>query len=1007
MWQRKPEILARQDCTCPPLCFDTTTTQASVGARRLRLTPRSMAVLQHLVERAGQLVGKDDFHRCVWRGAAVSDGALVVCIRELRKELHDDARVPLYIETVHRRGYRFIGPIADSSDLSPAMHGQHQPDIGSAIGRATELTQLQECVDRARNGRRQLVFITGEPGIGKTTLVNEFLRSLSEQSSRRPVSRHPGIPATPRIARGQCVDLYGPTEPYLPILEAVDRLCRASDGAAVIEVLEREAPTWLVQLPGLSSRERYPSVQNRSHGVPQARMLRELAVALEQLSRNRLLVIVLEDLHWSDPSTVNALSVLARRQDPAQLIVIGTYRPPDVLACNHPLRAIKDDLQVHGFCKEISPQAWSAENIVEFLRSRNADSIAPGTTPSPALVEILNHRTEGNPLFVAAMVDDLVSRGVLTHGSAGWAIAEEAVHGYHRVPAGIRQLLLLQGERLSAEDRALLEASSVAGFEFSAAAAAAALDHDLVDIERKCEVLASQGQFLRRSGIAPWPDGTVAARYAFRHAMHQQVWFELLTPTVLQTYHRRIGLRKELAYGTRAVEIAAELAGHFIDGKVLPKAIHYLRIAGANAARRSAHQEAVYLLSLGLNLVKALPRSADLDRQELELQTTLGPVLMAARGYAAPEVERIYAAARKLSVRVGETSQIFMVLYGLWTVYVVRPRHRAAVAIARRLLELAEHGDDSGRRIEAHWAHGCSSFLLGDIRDGHEHFACSTRVYRASTTRNLAYEYGHDPGVSTLSFGAITSWQLGYLDQAVRNTKDALHLAQELRHPFSLAYALTFGAWIHLLEADYSEASRLAKAGLEQSIAYEVPMFRAMCSIFLGTAATLAGDKRTSALADIRDNIELYRSRGGDCICPHFFALYAEACGYLQEPAAGMAAVEEGLRLVNANDERWCEAELYRLRARLVLQDTSAEMINPSVLAAEEDFVRAIDISRRQHAITPALRASVDYARLLSAQGRGTQARALLNDALVLFREGYATADLRTAFQLLDSLSTA
>lgn len=1016
MANSRRRVSARSSVESLPVLVDQGNAQAVVGTQRLHLTPRSFAVLVCLVDRAGQLVTKSQLHRLVWRGAEVSDGALVVCVRELRKALGDDARVPRYIETVHRRGYRYVGPaLAEASSADVIECAAVMPEV---IGRDAELARLHACYQTACTGKAQMVFVAGEPGIGKTTLINAFLAVLQagpsvaatvadDRSGHTPVrTTRLSVPALahrtakPRIARGQCIELYGATEAYLPILEALDRVCRNRDGVCVIDVLEREAPGWLAHLTGLTAGARFDALLRRSHGTTQARMLRELAVALEQLSAERPFVLVLEDLHWSDRSTIDALSMLARRRERARLLVICTYRPSDMRSGNLPLCALRDELLALTHCQEIAPANWGNAEIRQYLARWSMAGTAVPCAVAANAVELLHERTGGNPLFVTAMIDEFETRGVLTRDALGWHI-NATLNPIHTIPLSIRQLLTRQGKRLPAAARALLEAASVAGFEFSAAAAAAALELQTFDVERHCDALAAQGQFLRRAGIAIWPDGTLAARYAFVHALHQEIWYEQLTPTVLQTYHRRIGLRKEAGFGARASEIAGELAAHFIDGRDLPRAIDYLCLAGASAAQRSAHNEAVRLLTAGLDLVKGLPRDDALDRRELHIQNTLGPVLMAARGYGAPEVEQTYAQARKLSFRVGEKSQTFKALYGQWTYSVVRPRHRVALGIAHRLLVLSRQLDGPHWRIEAHWALGCSHFLLGEIRLGNHEFALAAKRYRAAQAHALAYEFGHDPAVSTLSFGAVSSWMLGRLDQAVSDAQEALRIAEQLGHPFSHVYALTFGAWIRLLEGEYTESARLAQAGLEHSQIYGVPQFRAMCSIFLGAAQIFLGAGTPDVLATISDHIADYQRGGAESICPHFLTLYAQACATMGMPAAGLIAIDEGLAMLERNEERWCEAELYRVRAMLTLS-----LHGPAAhTAVEADLRRAIDIANRQLAITPALRACTAYARLLQTQGQEPAAARILRDALAVFHEGFDCADLQAGAAMLAELT--
>ena len=972
------------------LHIDEDDARAALGREPLRLSPRAFAVLAYLARHVGRLVDKYELHRAVWRGAIVGDGALVVCIRELRVALGDDARRPSYIETVHRRGYRYIGAVRSNAESHAATDSRETRRL---LGRAAPLAALEAARARAAEGQAQLVFVTGEAGIGKTTLVNAFLAAMGTDEPAAAA-----VPLAPACTRGQCIDIHGAMEPYLPLLEALDLLCREADGDQVIDLLEREAPSWLLQLPGAVAGDRYSRLQQRAHGTSQARMLRELAGALRALSLHRLVVMVLEDLHWSDPSTVNALSMLARRADPARLMIIGTYRPADLNAREHPLLAVRDELLAHGACHEIALDGWNSDAIADYLASRGPAGAIDSATIDTTVVDFIAHRTEGNPLFVSVVVDDLLESGNLTLDATGARLTDDAVRIRRRVPSGIGPLLMRLGERLPPSAQALLEAASVAGVEFSAACIAAAVARDLASVESELEHLASRGLFLRRAGVAHWPDGTLAARYHFIHALHQQSWYERLSPTSLQVFNLRIGARKEHGWRDRVAEIASELAGHFTDGQDFPRAVTYLRLAGLSAARRSAHQEATTLMNLGLALVKQLPAGATRDGQELDLRTALGPVLMASKGYGSREVESTYAAARNLSLRVGSTRQMFVSLYGLWSVYLVRPRHRVAQSIAERLSAIANAEEELAWQIEASWAQGCSSFLSGQLSLGSSQFERCIALYRRSNLTQLALDFGHDPGVSALSFGAWALWQQGLLDKATAYLERALVVAQDLRHPFSVAYAQTFGAWLHLQAQRYDEAQQLAAQGAERCAHYGLPQLQAMCEIVRGIAIATAAGINGTTLAHASAAIEEYRQSGGECLVPQFLVNYAEACAQCGRPDTGLDAIERALRMLDANEERWCEAEALRVRARLRLAAEGTAALSRS----REDLAMALRVAEGQGSLLFSLRALMDMLQFLPPSFRAPDASSRLASVLDSFREGFSYPDLRRARKLAE-----
>ena len=327
------------------------------GTTALRLRRTSFAVLRYLMAQAGQVVRKEDLLEAVWPATTVSDGVLMVCINELRTALGDPAQTPRYIETVHRRGYRWIGPllrtapsVAAEVPLSPAVAPgpvaaapQQLPGVPSpplVVGRAAAGAELQAWLAQACLGRRQVGFVTGEAGLGKTTVVDAFVGQVAGETDLW-------------LARGQCVEHYGVGEAYLPVLEALGQLGRGPDGPRLVAGLAQHAPTWLVQMPTLLAADALEAVQRRVLGATREHMLRELAEALEALTTEQTLVLVLEDLHWSDAATLDLVGALARRRAPARLLVVGTYRPVEVIVREHPLYALKLDLMLHRQCTEL------------------------------------------------------------------------------------------------------------------------------------------------------------------------------------------------------------------------------------------------------------------------------------------------------------------------------------------------------------------------------------------------------------------------------------------------------------------------------------------------------------------------------------------------------------------------------------------------------------------------------------------------------------------------------
>ena len=354
-------------------------------------------------------------------------------------------------------------------------------------------------------------------------------------------------------------------------------------------------------------------------------------------------------------STLAWLAYVARRPDPARLLLLGTYRPVDAIVRAHPIRTVMAELTQHQQGVELPLDYLSAGDVAAYCDQR-----WPGKVLPEALAHALYQRTHGHPLLLVTLVDELQRQGLLHGEAAGGDVANTVEIIRRAVPESLRHIIEQHLHQVGPGDRGLLEAASIAGRAFSAAALAAVVSQTTEDIEARLAVLAHHGQFIEAGDLVTWPDGTVAAGYSFRHDLYRDTLYERIPPGRQRRWHLQIGARKEAAYGTRAREIAAELAVHFEQGGDPGRALRYLQHAADNALRRSAHTDAIAHLTRALALLAALPETPERPQQELALQATLGPALMAIKGYAAPEVAHAYARAHALCQQVGDTPQLFL-----------------------------------------------------------------------------------------------------------------------------------------------------------------------------------------------------------------------------------------------------------------------------------------------------------------------------------------------------------
>jgi DNA-binding winged helix-turn-helix (wHTH) protein/predicted ATPase len=999
----------------PPFRLDPVNECLWREGQRIPLRGKTFRVLCCLLKHSGQLVTKAELFKAVWPDTAVGDAVLMTCISELRQALGDDARTPRFIETVHRRGYYFIAPVQSSKFQVPSSRSKPtlspQSPTPSFTGREAESAQLHKWLEKALDGARQIVFVSGEAGIGKTSLVDTFVARVG---------------ADPHIwvARGQCVEQYGASEAYQPVLEALERLCRKPGHERFVQLLRQSAPLWLRQMPALLSSKDRLTLQREILGATQERMLREIVTLLEAFAAEVPLVLWLEDLHWSDPSTLTLLALLARRREAARLLVIATYRPIEVLGDAHLLRPVLQELQGRGLCTELTLKGLSKDAITEYLTARFA-GWAQHPVPLQQVAQALHQRTEGNPLLLVTVLEDLVARGMIVQTECGWTLQGGGDAVTVGVPQSLQQIIERQIDRLSLDQQRLLEAASVAGTEFSAAAVAAALETDVEQVEDCCDKLVRQHLFLQARGQDVVPDRRRAARYGFRHTLYREVVYTQVTAGRRARLHRRVGEWAEAAYGERAQKITAELAVHFAQGRDYRRAVQYHGQAAETAIQRYAYQEAVSHLSHALELLKTLPESLERDWQELMLQFTLYIQLGKLKGEATTEVEGAVARVRELSQRVEQTPEVFWALAGIYPFYLVREELQTARALAEQALQLAQRFLAPPLLLAAHTELGIACFFLGQFTVARTHLEKAIAHYAPSSSLPLSFDWDHGP--PCLCYSAFVLWHLGYPDQALQQSQKALAKVQALRLPYMQAFVLNFAARLHQLRREGDAVQRYAATALRLATEHGFAGMAEVGRILSGWALA-ESSKGEEGVAQIRQSLTAFQANGGAAFRAYYLALLAEACSKAGQVEEGLTVVTEALAVVARTGGRYYEAELYRLKGTLTLQSRQVEnksktsrgqvkdksqVANPQPPApnsqaeaeAEACFLKAIDIAHRQSAKSLELRAVMSLSRLWQQQGKKKQAHKMLAEIYNWFTEGFDTADLQEAKALLEELS--
>jgi predicted ATPase len=750
-------------------------------------------------------------------------------------------------------------------------------------------------------------------------------------------------------------------------------------------------------MPSIVTQAERKRLHREGHGVPQDHMLREMAETIETLSIERPFLLVLEDVHWSDYATLDLLALLARRREAARVFVIATYRPYETNGSTHPLKLLKHELVAHGRGEELSLDFLSHAEISEYLALR-----FPQSEFASALAHVIHQRSEGNPLFMVNMTEYLIGHGVLRQEEGQWNLQEEPHHIAMGVPTNLQEMIEAQIDRLNQEQQHLLEAASVAGRQFSAAVLAVGLTQDVVTVEDHCTQLVRHTHFLQPCGESTWPNGTFSTQYRFVHSFYQQVLYDRIPSGRRAALHHRIGQQLELAYGPQVNHVATELAMHFERGRDYSRALRYRRTAAEQALRQYAYREALSHLTVALELLKTEPATAEREQQEITLSCTLGTTLAALHGYASPMVERAYARARALCQHAHTTAQLFPVVRGLWSFYIVRADFLTARVLAEQLTQFAQQEDDPATLLEAHRALGYTLYLVGELDTARQHLQQSLDFYNPQVHGAHALLYGQDPGVICRSHFALVLLLLGYPDRALQHSTTALALAKEQRHPYTLALAYYHAAVLHQSLRDPQQTYELTAAMIALSQEHGFAYCLAGGVFLQGWALTVLGQEKEGVRLML-NGISAYDTTGSAIAQPYFRALLAEAYGKHGQLKKGLQCIEDAFAAVRDLAHYIYAPELYRIHGELLQNNRRASQARNG--STESCFQQALAVARTQGAKFFELRTLVSKSQCVSPQDRQRDTQQELAAVYHWFHEGADTTDLRAARALLADLA--
>jgi DNA-binding winged helix-turn-helix (wHTH) protein len=789
------------------------------------LAPRPFAVLCALARSPRTLVTKNALLDSVWGHRFVSDSVLKTTVSALRAALEDNPKQPRYIETVSRRGYRFIAvttvPTAPARSAAPTAISQ--PASGPSVtpspitGRSDALERLRSAWVLTCAGQRQLVWVAGEPGVGKTTLIECFTAEVGHSL----------------CAHGQCVDQGGAGEAYLPVLDALSELCRrdASFGALIRTV----APTWLLQLPWRTSAEERENLRRELSGSGQARMLRESGELLDRYTADQPLLLVTEDLHWSDQATLQLMDHVARRRGAMRLLWLASFRLTEVIAADHPLKFLRHELKLHGLADEIVLDAFSEADVADYIGKR-----LPALASDEIFVRALHARSEGLPLFVADIVSDLVARRDVTREAQSSAQSRlEAMP----IPENLAGIVEQYMERLTREQRVLLDAASVCGVEFRLNTIAEVLASDIASVARSCADLAREQRWLTyvpQEAVGPASD----TRYAFRHALYREVLHSDLGPVARSELHRKIAVTLERERSEGADVTPAELAFHFEAGHELMPALRYYAEAAESALLHFSPAQTMSVTQRALAFLPMVEPSAARTDVEITLATLQGAAAIQLLGISADDVKRAFERAVSLLDDVPQHPLRGLFLSALGFSLFMRGEPDEAWVLARRCESLALVSDDRTALLCACLVHGLVQYSRGRPRIAREWLEKGLVAHEGLDATSRRAVFAADPEVIILGYLALTLVHLGFIDQARARIREMHARARGFGEPAPQMAALWFEALFQVrmnnAENVTAVSDRLRALGEE----YDLAQARAAHLWFRGWAEAQLGNAR-------------------------------------------------------------------------------------------------------------------------------------------------------------------
>jgi class 3 adenylate cyclase/predicted ATPase len=855
-----------------------------------------------------------------------------------------------------------------------ASGAQGRLDIVSArgltplVGRESEVALLLERWEQVKSGQGQVVLLRGDAGIGKSRLVHMLKEHVANQPHTRWECR--SLSYFENTALFPLTDLFHRLVQFQAEDTPEEKVGKLEQALSQYRLpLEETVPLFAPLLTLPLPENRYP-LPNLSPQRQRQKILETIVAILLELAERQPVLFILEDLHWTDPSTLELLNLVLDQIPTAALFALFTCRPTFQPTWSH-----------RSYLSEITVNRLSPTQVEQIV-TRITDG---KTLPKDVLQQIIA-KTDGVPLFVEEMTKAILELGQLKALDGHYELTGSL--STFAIPATLQDSLMARLDRLVTA-KGIAQLAAVIGRQFAYALLQRVSQVDEMTLQRELGRLV-EAELVYQRGVPP------QSTYVFKHALIQDVAYQSLLRSTRQQYHQRIAQKLEAQFPEIVATQPELVAQHYTAAGCHEQAIPYWQRAGQQA---SDHLEAISHVTTGIELLKTLSETPERIQHALTLHLALGAALQMAKGLAAPEVEHAYTQARALCQQVDETTDLGQVLFGLWRFYNIQPQFHTARELGETLLRRAQRAHDPALAVVAHYALGSTWFCLGALPAARQHLEEGIARYMPEQRRAPVFRMGQDPGVACRVNAAQTLWLLGYPDQALACGHDALTLAHELSHPYSLAIARCYAAIVSQFRRDVPAVHAQAAAAVTLSSEQGFPFYSAMGTSLRGWALAMQGQDE-DGMAQVSQGITSYRATGAALRVPYLCTLLAEVADHLGHPEDGLQALAEAHTLVEQHEERWWAAEVYRFRGILLLRQTMTQQE-----AAEAWLQQALAIARQQQAKSLELRAAMSLSRLWQHQGKRAAAYDLLAPVYGWFTEGFETADLQDAKALLEALA--